>query len=68
MRRKRRQKDDESESTATDIMLDERSQTQKSTVHDSCVHARVWKTKSWFMVMEVNMWLPLTWLFSGREA
>lgn len=68
MRRKRRQKDDGSESTATDIMLDERSQTQKSTVHDCCVHARVWKTKSWFMVMEVNVWLPLTWLFSGREA
>ena len=46
MRRKRRQKDDESESTATDIMLDERSQTQKSSLHDSSVYARIWKRKS----------------------
>ena len=68
VRRKRRQKDDESESTATDIMLDERSQTQKSSLHDSSVYARIWKRKSWFMVMKVNVWLPLTWLFSRREA
>ena len=32
VRRKRRQKDDESESTGTDIKLDERSQTQKRTL------------------------------------
>lgn len=68
MRRKRRQKDDESESTATDIMLGEISQTQKSSLRDSCVYARIWKRKSWFMVMKDNVWLPLTWLFSGREA
>lgn len=30
--RRKKQKDDESESTGTDIMLDERSQTQKSTL------------------------------------
>lgn len=66
--RRKKQKDDESESTGTDIMLDERSQTQKSTLHDSCVYARIWKRRRWFTVMKVNMWLPSTWLFSGREA